>query len=110
MNTVSFPVITEDLAGRIYAVLVETCGARVLDVHERPWCMTYIANNGEDREWRFKGSLGFGGKIYIDANGDCRVDCYPDDKTPERQRMIDAAMVALKELAGAAQGEGRVQS
>jgi hypothetical protein len=47
-------------------------------------------------EWRFQGSLGFGGKFFRDSNG-YRVSCYPEDKTPERNAAISRANSRLQE-------------
>ncbi len=54
----------------------------------------------ERLEYRFKGSLGFGGKLYLDMDGRARVSCYSEDETPERRKAIDAANRMLQRLSG----------
>jgi hypothetical protein len=76
--------MTTELANRAYDVLVEVCGAR------EDWRTEFVAylTNGDDRhEYRFQGSLGFGGKLYQNRDG-VYVTCYREDKTPERQQAI----------------------
>lgn len=38
-------------------------------------------------EWRFCGTLGFGGKVWRN-NGKMYVSCYSEDSTPEREATI----------------------
>ena len=47
-------------------------------------------------EWRFQGSLGFGGKLY--EGRPPYVSCYPEDRTPERDRVIARTNEALAAL------------
>lgn len=81
---------------RIWEILKEHCGAgdfwkdNFISVAQG-WGVEF-----HDLEYRFQGALGFGGKIWIERNGSSRVTCYPEDETPERRRMIDAANAALK--------------
>lgn len=53
-------------------------------------------------EYRFMGDLGFGGKFRNNGNRDNTpyVDCYPENETPERLKMIEAANKRLAELFG----------
>lgn len=46
-------------------------------------------------EFRFQGSLGFGGKYYPREN---MVSCYSEDRTPLREEAIDKTNAALKQL------------
>lgn len=82
--------MTPSQADAIWTVLVECCGAR--ESHRETFirCMQGV-------EYRVGGSLGFGGKLYVDRQG-CRVSCYREDETPERRAAIDAANVRLKAL------------
>jgi hypothetical protein len=52
----------------------------------------------EHLEFRFMGVLGGGGKIRYSYQRHFYVDCYPEDATPERRVMIDAANEELKSL------------
>lgn len=74
----------------IYDVLVEVCGApegqdrREDFARHWPGCV----------EYRFGGLLGFGGKVYW-TGGRLYVNCYPEDRTPERATMIERASAHL---------------
>lgn len=46
-------------------------------------------------EYRFQGSLGFGGKYYSGRN---RVTCYSEDETPARRATIEKTNAALAVL------------
>lgn len=76
---------------QIYTVLVDLCGATERDRGDFVWNFDRI------REWRFQGRLGFGGKFYREREG-LRVGCYPEDRTPERDAMVDMANRRLKEF------------
>jgi hypothetical protein len=82
--------MTADQAHRIYTILVERLDASEGDRD----AFVYHMVKGGCREWRFQGCLGFGGKLYNDHK--LRVDCYPEDKTDERQNKIDAVNEQLK--------------
>lgn len=80
----------------IYSILVECCGA---SEDERADCLKYLATttlNGH--EWRFRGWLGFGGKLYVNSQG-VYVDCYPEQKSPLKvaNERIEAALAAREE-------------
>ncbi len=70
----------------IWNVLVAECGNRN-DEPERRMFLHYITEETEPLEFRFIGSLGFGGKFYVNYNG-WYVSCYPEDMTPEREEAI----------------------
>ncbi len=77
----------------IYSVLVEHAGAtesfrsEFVDDHIRGHCT----------EYRFCGSLGVGGKFYVERDA-WRVSCYSEDLTPERQETIKRTNDALKTI------------
>jgi hypothetical protein len=53
-------------------------------------------------EWRFGGTLGFGGKLHVNSLGSgLRVSCYPEDETPERRDAIDRVNAELARLVSA---------
>ena len=83
-------------ANKLYDILVEECGA--LET-ERENFVYHQTNDPEElvREWRFCGNLGFGGKFWRN-DGRLYVNCYNEDMTPERQKMIDRANQRLSEL------------
>jgi len=47
------------------------------------------------KEYRFQGSLGFGGKYYSEKN---KVGCYKEDETPGRLKLINFINEKLKEM------------
>lgn len=89
------------LANDIWTILVATCGARE---DGRAIFEQYLVAHGNDGEFRFQGSLGFGGKFYCKG---WRVSYYPEDHTPAREAAVNMAMVKLTMLRDRA---GRVLS
>jgi hypothetical protein len=86
--------VTEQQADAAYDVLVNVCGARE---EERVGFVWHHAKAEPPcREWRFCGSLGFGGKYLSYEN---RVDCYIKDASRARHATIKRANDALAELA-----------
>lgn len=91
----SRPPLTVELANSVYDLLVAHAGASgdpadrdmFVRLQTREFC----------REYRFQGTLRFGGKFYRDLRG-WRVGCYPEHLTPERQQAIDATNWALADL------------
>ena len=77
------------IAKVVFDLLVEECGARE---HLRGDFIHFLSQT-DGAEFRFQGSLGFGGKLYNEAKG-FRVSCYTEDQTPER----DAAIKLTNEL------------
>lgn len=77
----------------IYQVLITYAGARADDMDSflraHDPTQQYPTN-----EYRFQGSLGFGGKYY---RGN-RVACYPEDLTPEREATIAKVNSLLKDI------------
>ncbi len=84
-------VLSESTAGRVWTILVEECGASEDDRG------AFVSNAGTRgvTEWRFQGSLGFGGKFYANSVDEFRVSCYPEDETPARARKIASANARL---------------
>lgn len=68
----------------VYYILVEECGADMNSIE------SFSELNGDFREWRFIGYLGFGGKVW-NNNDDIYVNCYPEDVNAERKKMIEEA-------------------
>ena len=81
--------LTETEAILIYNVLIALTGAPVAD--KENFIYHHIRPNGPN-EWRFCGSLGFGGKYWSEDN---RVSCYSEDETPEREEIIKLTNIAL---------------
>lgn len=88
--------IKTETALRIYALLVKHAGASN-DLQSRTSFMMAHCTREGCGEYRFIGSLGFGGKFRNDGGG-WRVDCYREDETEERLRAIETTNAALKGL------------
>ena len=70
----------------VWDVLIELAGATEY------WRENFVhsaTQNSTDLEYRFQGTLGFGGKVRTDGFR-WWVDCYPEDETPERLAVIAA--------------------
>lgn len=86
----------------VYDVLVEECGAprscrdMFLTIANTP--NGFYTNNRGFHEYRFQGALGFGGKLWQNHELRLHVDCYTEDRTPERDLMIARANARLKDL------------
>jgi len=76
---------------KVYDILIEVGGAlptekeNFIDAHVEGWCC----------EWRFSGKLSFGGKYRKETN---TVDCYSEDETAERLRIIKEINEKLKSI------------
>jgi hypothetical protein len=90
---------TKFTADAVYDILVEECGATE---SWRTYFRTSWMEHSSDYpdypfEYRFSGSLGFGGKFY-DSGGCWYVAYYPEDKTAEREAMVAAAQPRIEAL------------
>jgi hypothetical protein len=56
-----------------------------------------IAYHQMPREFRFGGKLGFGGKLFSNSRN-VWVDYYPEDRTPERDAIVERVNARIKEL------------
>lgn len=89
---------------RAYSILVEHAGApesmRGAFVRQHVEQATDFVANRWDTEWRFCGSLGYGGKFWVKSWPEFHftVNCYREDETPERLAIIEAVNLKLKEL------------
>lgn len=86
----------KDIFNKAYDILVEHAGASNLD-HYREAFVEYFVTERHTTEWRFLGNLGFGGKFW---RNDERyyILCYSEDKSPERDKVIEKVNALLKEL------------
>lgn len=87
--------ITAEQANAIYDVLV----AEVSAPEGQRDMFVYHQTAGRCDEYRFGGTLGFGGKFWR-TNGKWYVTCYPEDRTLERDRWIELTNARLAELHG----------
>lgn len=86
--------LSKEAAKAVYDLLVEVAEApKVYASH----FIQHFSGKQPPNEWRFQGSLGFGGKFYRDQRKWC-VGCYREDTTPERQEIIDLLNTRLAEL------------
>lgn len=88
MDPISFDEAT---ANKIWDILVAHCGAS--ERGREDWIGTNHYHG--ITEYRFCGSLGFGGKFWADR---FKVSCYMEDETPERLKAIVEANRLLKEV------------
>jgi hypothetical protein len=90
--------MTTERANMIYDILVNMGGAAESMRDNFLWHHT---DNDETRkwglckEWRFGGHLSFGGKYRSERNV---VDCYQEDETPERLKLIKEMNEALVKI------------
>lgn len=83
----------------IYDILIRTCGA--YDSADAYTQFIFAADQFSapySFEYRFQGSLGFGGKVWL-YNGDYPyVNCYREDETRERNKAMVQANQYLRNL------------
>jgi hypothetical protein len=92
--------LSVDDANAAFDVLVEECGAREDLRGDFIGYLTRPLDIGT-HEFRFSGALGFGGKCYLDGRPrSLRVSCYPEDRSVERDAMVDRANSRLSGLLG----------
>jgi hypothetical protein len=89
---------TLELLKQAIVICIEECSA-VEDVfrHCDSLLAEYLACPRGEFEWRFCGSLGFGGKLRYSNDG-FRVTCYSEDRTPECDKCIQTANARLRML------------
>lgn len=94
--------ITPQQADAAYSVLVQHAGANDVQ-HERHAFVRYVTSDAACAEYRFRGTLGSGGKFRNNGNRDAPyVDCYREHETPERLETIRVVNSLLAELFAAA--------
>jgi hypothetical protein len=82
----------------VFDILVAHAGMRDDEHGDNRLSFVYNQTAEVCREYRFCGSLGFGGKFYNEARG-WTVGCYREDETPARLAAIAATNAALAALA-----------
>ena len=85
--------MTKEKANKVYDLLVSVGGACESDRDN--FVYHHAEYKHECREWRFVGKLGFGGKYWSDDN---EVNCYIEDETPERIKLINELNDALSKI------------
>lgn len=89
-------IYEEEILGKMYDVLVLHAGA-CKDSYDRK-NFVHCAIHWDYRfgfEYRFMGSLGGGGKIWLPLHRDPSVSCYKENETPERKEAIEKTNAAL---------------
>jgi len=88
--------MTEEQAREAIKIINEECAANI-DDRDAYSFISYVTKEEHGyREWRFIGSLGFGGKFRVNSDRPHPyVDCYREDETPSR---LDAIKRANKRL------------
>lgn len=84
---------------KIYSILV-ICGGAQDSFHSFMDFVHHYTSPDPPTEWRFMGKLAFGGKLrYGSCGGQLfHVDCYREDETPERRKLIDEINQKLKPI------------
>lgn len=85
---------TDAFYHKVYDIL-EDLGGASSDGYRESFVFNYTKDKYKSDEWRFQGKLGFGGKYRGERNV---VDCYSEDETPERRRIIKKINTALKKI------------
>ena len=75
----------------VYDLLVKHAGARESEDARERFVLAFTQVEYQCTEYRFQGSLGFGGKFYRNTyrvGGEHWIGCYPEERTPEREMAI----------------------
>jgi hypothetical protein len=88
-------LLPQEMAHKVFDVLVHVAGASEHSRNE--FVYHYTLSDRPPTEWRFGGTLGFGGKFWR-ANDKWYVTCYREDGSVERQKTIDEANASLAAL------------
>jgi hypothetical protein len=85
-----------DNAAAIYDILVERAGAHDDESNRYEFEQSYLETvAGKEIEYRFGGKLGFGGKIWWSRHGGWYVNCYREDESIPRLKIIATVNAAL---------------
>lgn len=80
------------LLSSIYDILIRCCGASEAE-YDREAFVNLAERYSERRvlEYRFMGSLGGGGKVWLYNSDKPYVSCYQEDETPARRQAMTKA-------------------
>jgi hypothetical protein len=87
-----------DLYYKVWDILVEHAGASKSSDERESFLSSMTQIEYPTSEYRFQGSLGFGGKLYRGSLGELRISCYPEDRTAKRIDIISRVNTLLKSL------------
>ena len=91
-------------AKAIYDLLVDYAGAVDDESDRYQFEQSYLETKaGKAIEYRFSGSLGFGGKIWYSRDGGWYVNCYREDENAARLKIVAATNAALARFNSPAQ-------
>jgi len=76
-----------DMYSKVWDILVEHAGASKSSDERESFVSSMTQIEYPTSEYRFQGSLGFGGKLYRSSRG-LRVGCYPEDNTLIRSKIV----------------------
>ena len=92
-------IYDEEILGKMYDILVMHVGARKDSYDRKSFVQCAIIWDYRfSFEYRFMGSLGFGGKIWLPLDQAPYVSCYGENETPERNEAIEKANQELSRL------------
>lgn len=80
-----------------YDLLVKFAGARPDPMERMSFVMAFTQVEYPCSEYRFQGTLGFGGKFYR-SGGRHHIGQYPEDATPKTRETIEKVNQALAAL------------
>jgi len=88
-----------EYAIKIGKILIDIGGANPKILSENSDFLSYLTDERSrwDIEYRFMGCLGSGGKFRTSYNS-WKVDCYSEDETPKRLKLISRINKKLKKL------------
>lgn len=90
--------MTDAVLERIWETLVRCCGAKPDGLEDFLFATDFGEEHHRVTEYRFIGSLGFGGKVWIKPGKAPYVTCYQEDTTPARSQAMAVANNELQKL------------
>lgn len=87
----------EEFYGQVWDILRDNVDASKNPYDRMNFIHHMLADKYPCTEWRFCGSLGFGGKIYRNDRK-LYVSCYPEDETRARRKLIKSVNKKLEKL------------
>lgn len=96
LNPTESADMTEDLYKKCWSLLVRHAGASK-DPRDAERFVQYCVETRGPLEYRFIGEFGYGGK-FRRYDGRLYIDCYPEDLTKRRQKILDHVNRLLAEI------------
>jgi len=94
-----FKPLTTLEAIQVYGALVSYCDYKPRDnaLVDLVTFVRDVTESGGNYEWRFKGALGFGGKLHGNNDG-WYVSCYPEDNNLMRDTIVKDTNAQLNNI------------